>query len=80
MASRDSFGRRGFEMNEAAVPTYTKKAIKVRFYYRCSLECRIFFFPFLSLLSFFLLFWFFLFLFLFYFLNLYKIANYLFMS
>ena len=34
-------------MNEAAVPTYTKKAMKVRFYYRCLLEGRMFFsFPF----------------------------------
>ena len=39
-------------MNEAAVPTYTKKAIKVSFYYRCLLEGR-FFFLFLSFLSFF---------------------------
>ena len=39
-------------MNEAAVPTYTKKAIKVSFYYRCLLEGRIFFL-FLSFLSFF---------------------------
>ena len=34
-------------MNEAAVPTYTKKAIKVSFYYRCLLEGRFFFFSFL---------------------------------
>jgi len=35
-------------MNEAAVPTYTKKAIKVSFYYRCLLEGRICFsYPFL---------------------------------
>ena len=39
-------------MNEAAVPTYTKKAMKVRFYYRCLLEGR-FFLLFLSFLSFF---------------------------
>ena len=34
-------------MNEATVPTYTKKAIKVSFYYRCLLEGRFFFFSFL---------------------------------
>ena len=34
-------------MNEAAIPTYTKKAIKVSFYYRCLLEGRFFFFSFL---------------------------------
>ena len=66
-------------MNEAAVPTYTKKAIKVSFYYRCLLEGRFFFFSFLSFLSFcpFVLF---LFLLLFYLLNLYRIANYIFIS
>ena len=61
-------------MNEAAVPTYTKKVIKVSFYYRCLLEGRFFFFSFLSFFRFVL------FLFLFYFLNLYRIANYIYSS
>ena len=63
-------------MNEAAVPTYTKKAIKVRFYYRCLLECRILF----LFVSFFFPFVLFLFLFLFDFLNLYRIANFIIIS